>query len=201
MVHGAFTMIKRILIGIVSLIVILVAVSQLLPGDVHVERRITINAPPQAVFPILNSPKNTEKWSPWLERAHKAELKYDGPPAGVGAKLTWRSDVPEVGAGTSEITESKPDSLVRVAVAFAGHGDATAYYQLSPAGNGTDIVWAFDVELSRNPIESYFGLMFDSMIGADYERGLENLKKLVESGGLTPAHRHCSPSRINATTG
>ena len=44
-------------------------------------------------------------------------------------------------------------------------------------------MWGFDVELSRNPIERYFGLMFDSMIGADYERGLENLKKLVESGG------------------
>ena len=91
--------------------------------------------------------------------------------------------MPEVGAGTSTNAESKPDSLVRVALAFEGHGDATAYYQLSPAGNGTDIVWGFDVELSRNPIERYFGLMFDSMIGTDYERGLENLKKLVESGG------------------
>ena len=92
-------MIKRILIGIVSLIVILVAVSQLLTGDVHVERRITINAPPQAIFPMLNSLKNTEKWSPWLEREPKAELKYDGPPAGVDAKLTWRNDVLEVGGG------------------------------------------------------------------------------------------------------
>lgn len=131
----------------------------------------------------MNAPKNSEKWSPWLERDRNADLKYDGPPAGVGAKLTWRSDVPEVGAGTSTITESKQDALVRVALTFEGHGDATAYFELTPSGGGTDIVWGFDVELSRNPIERYFGLMFDSMIGADYERGLANLKKVAESGG------------------
>ena len=176
-------MFKRILIGLVVIIVVLIAVSQLLPGSVHVERRIAINAAPEAIFPLVNSPKKTEKWSPWLERDRNADLKYEGPPAGVGAKLTWRSDVPEVGSGTSTITESTRNSLVRVALTFEGRGDATAYYRLSPLENGTDVVWGFDVELSRNPIERYFGLMFDGMIGADYERGLANLKKVVESGG------------------
>lgn len=174
--------IKRILIGLAAVIVVLLAVSQILPGDVHVERQISIKAAPEAVFPYVNNPKNSEKWSPWLERDRNAALKYDGPPAGVGAKLTWRSDVPEVGAGTSTITESKENELVRVALTFEGHGDATAYYQLSGATGGTTVVWGFDVALSRNPIERYFGLMFDSMIGADYERGLANLKKAVESG-------------------
>lgn len=175
-------MIKRILIGVVALLILLVAVSQLLPGAVHVERRIAIDAAPEIVFPHVNNPKKTEKWSPWLERDPKATLKYDGPESGVGAKLTWRSDVQEVGAGTSTITTSKPNELVRVALSFEGHGDATAFYQLTPTGNGTEVTWGFDVVLSRNPIERYFGLMFESMIGADYERGLANLKKVVESG-------------------
>ena len=176
-------MIKKILLGLVGLLIVLAVVSQLLPDTVHVERSATINAPPEAVFPHVNNPKNTEKWSPWLERDRNAKLKYEGPPAGVGAKLTWRSDVPEVGAGTLEITESKANELVGVALAFEGHGEATAYYQLSAVNGGTEIVWGFNTELGSNPVVRYMGLMFDSMIGADYERGLANLKKLVESGG------------------
>lgn len=175
-------MIKRILVGIAALLVVLVLISQILPGIVHVERSIAIGAAPEAVFPFVNSPRNTEKWSPWLERDRNADLKYEGPAAGVGAKLTWRSDVPEVGAGTLTVTESKPSTLVRVALSFEGHGDATSYYQLAPTAEGTNVVWGFDVTLSRNPIERYFGLLFDSMIGSDYERGLANLKNVVESG-------------------
>jgi uncharacterized protein YndB with AHSA1/START domain len=173
-------LIKRFIIGFAALLVVLVLVSQVLPGAVHVERRIAINAAPEVVFPFVNSPRQTEEWSPWLERDRNAALKYEGPDAGVGAKLIWRSDVPEVGAGTFTVTESKPNALVRVALTFEGHGDATAYHQLTSTTSGTIVVWGFDVTLSRNPVERYFGLFFDSMIGADYERGLANLKNVVE---------------------
>lgn len=175
-------MIKRILLGIVGLVAILAVISQFLPGEVHVERQITINAAPEAVFPFVNSPKMTEKWSPWLERDPKTIVKYEGPAAGVGAKMAWQSDNREVGVGNLEIVESASNSLVRVALVFEGQGNATASYMLKDTGGGTELVWGFDTELGRNPVARYMGMMFENWIGADYERGLENLKKVVEGG-------------------
>jgi hypothetical protein len=38
------------------------------------------------------------------------------------------------------------------------------------------------MKLGRNPVVRLMGFMFDKWIGADYERGLENLKKVGEGG-------------------
>ncbi len=173
-------MLKKLLIGFVGLVVVLVIVSQFLPAHVHVERQTTVNAAPEAVFPLLNNPKNTEKWSPWLERDRNTALTYSGPAEGVGAKLSWRSENREVGVGNLEITESKPSSFVRVALAFEGHGEATSTYNLKAVPGGTELVWGFDTDLGWNPILRYMGLMFETWIGADYERGLANLKRVAE---------------------
>ncbi len=50
-------------------------------------------------------------------------------------------------------------------------------------------LFASDIVLLKyvgmNPIGRYMGLMFDSMIGKDYEAGLAELKKLVEAHSAT----------------
>ncbi len=175
-------MVKRIVLWFFGIILLAAVLSIFLPDHAHVERRITIKAVPAAVFPFVNNPRNTEKWSPWLERDRNATLTYSGAAAGKGAKLAWRSDVPDVGAGTLEIIESKPNELVRVALSFEGHGDATSYYKLKPENDGTSVTWGFDSMLGWNPVKRYMGLMFEAWIGADYERGLQNLKSVLEGG-------------------
>ncbi len=175
-------MIKRVLLGLFGIFVILTVVSSVLPDQVHIERQVTIKAAPAIIFPFVNNPKNTEKWSPWLERDRSAQLTYTGPDEGMGAKLAWRSDNREVGIGNLEITESKPNELVRLALAFEGQGNATSYYKLKPTSGGTQLIWGFDTKLGWNPVMRYMGLMFEKWVGSDYERGLANLKKVVESG-------------------
>jgi len=56
-----------------------------------------------------------------------------------------------------------------------------ATYTITPEGQGTKVVWGFDTDLGSNPVSRYFGLMFDKMVGGDFERGLAGLKKYVES--------------------
>lgn len=173
-------MIKRLLLGLLGLVIVAAVGSLFLPDRAHVEREVTIAAPPAAVFPHVNNPKKTEDWSPWLEHDRTAVLTYDGPPEGVGAKLTWRSEHPEVGAGTLEIVESIPHERVQVALTFEGNGGGMSFYELTPVSDGTRVVWGFDTEFGLNPVMRYMGLMFDRWIGQDYERGLSNLKELVE---------------------
>ncbi|WP_425079421.1 SRPBCC family protein [Ruegeria denitrificans] len=175
--------IKRIFAGLVVCILVLVAASYLLPGKAEVSRSIAIDAPPKAIFPYVNSMQETEKWSPWLHRDPETKLKYSGPAAGVGNTLNWASDHPQVGTGSQKIVESVENQRVRTALDFGPMGTAAASFILEPDGAGTRVTWGFDSDLGLNPISRWMGVMMDTWVGEDYERGLTNLKELVETQG------------------
>ncbi|WP_377191983.1 SRPBCC family protein [Ruegeria meonggei] len=175
--------IKRILVTLIVLVLALVGISYLLPGQAEVSRSITIDAPPNAIFPFVNSMQETEKWSPWLSRDPNTQLSYSGPEAGVGNTLNWSSDHPQVGTGSQEITASTPDQAVRTALDFGPMGTAQASFELQPEGDQTQVTWGFVSDLGLNPMSRWMGLMMDNWVGGDYERGLTNLKALVETQG------------------
>ena len=174
-------LIKRILVTLLVLILVLVGVSYLLPGKAEVSRSIAIDAPAEAIFPYVNSMQETEKWSPWLSRDPETKLSYSGPDAGVGNTLNWASDHPQVGTGSQEIVESVENSAVKTALDFGPMGTATASFTLQPEGGETLVTWGFESNLGLNPMSRWMGLMMDKWVGGDYERGLENLKSVVES--------------------
>ena len=176
-------LIKRLFIILLVLVVALAGLSYLLPGRAEVSRSITIDAPPATIFPLVNSMQETEKWSPWLSRDPETKLAYSGPQAGVGNTLNWSSDNPQVGTGSQEIVESVENRQVRTALDFGPMGTASASFVLQPKGQSTQVTWGFTSDLGLNPMSRWMGLMMDSWVGNDYERGLENLKALVEAQG------------------
>lgn len=172
--------VKRIFGFLIVLILMLVGVSYLLPGKAKVSRSVSINAPAEMIFPYVNSMQETEKWSPWLSRDPETQLSYSGPEAGVGNTLNWASEHPQVGTGSQEITESVENQLVRTALDFGPMGTASAAFELQPEGEVTNVTWGFESDLGLNPMTRWMGLMMDTWVGGDYERGLANLKVLVE---------------------
>ena len=86
-----------------------------------------------------------------------------------------------MGNGEQVIITSEPWGRVQTDFDFGPQGKATGTHILTIDGNFTRVVWGFNTDLGMNPVNRYFGLMFDKMIGADYERGLAGLKTLVES--------------------
>lgn len=171
---------KKILIGLVSLIVLLCGVAYLLPRHVHVERTVSIGAPPEAIFPYVNSLQKSAHWSPWLGIDPNISLTYEGPEEGVGNKLTWSSDHPDVGSGQQEITASTLNQSVESSLDFGDMGTAVASFQLDPEQNSTRVTWSLVADMGTNPIGRWMGLMMDKWVGADYEKGLNNLKVLIE---------------------
>ena len=171
---------KWILGILVVLVVIFVAGAFLLPRTVEVARTIEIDAPAADVFPHVNSLKAGEAWSPWLSRDPEVQLAYSGPEAGVGAKLDWTSDHPQVGNGTSLITASEADKLVENELDFGDMGTALARFQLVESNGKTTVTWGFETDLGKNPVARWMGLMMDKWVGGDYETGLTNLKAVVE---------------------
>jgi len=105
--------IKRMFGAILIIAIALIAISYILPRMVSVERSIVINAAPDKIFPLVNSQRNGEQWSPWLSRDPNVKVIYSGPDAGVGSKMEWISDNPNVGNGTAEIVESVENYIAR----------------------------------------------------------------------------------------
>lgn len=171
--------VKRVLIGLVVLIAVLCGVAFFLPQNVHVERSIVVAAPPEAVFPYVNSFARFNEWSPWAKLDPNAKYTFEGPAEGVGAKMTWTGNG-DVGTGVQTILESEAPTRVKSSLEFGDGGPATASFLLAPEGEGTKITWTLDTDLGMNPVARWFGLFLDGMIGADYEKGLSNLKAVAE---------------------
>ena len=172
--------IRKLFIFLVAIVVLLAAGAFLLPRNVIVERSATINAPPEEVFPLVNSLKRGREWSPWLARDPETKLTFDGPDEGVGAKMAWASEHPQVGSGKQEIILSTPDERVETALDFGAEGPAKAWFALAPEGEGTILTWGLDADMGNNPIGRWMGLMMDRWVGGDYEAGLSNIKTLAE---------------------
>jgi hypothetical protein len=52
---------------------------------------------------------------------------------------------------------------------------------LEPTPEGVKVTWTFQGDAGKNPIGRYMGLMIESFLGPQYERGLANIKKIAES--------------------
>jgi effector-binding domain-containing protein len=171
---------KKLFIFIAAAFVALIAVGMFLPRTAHVERSISIKAPPAMVFTVLNGFRQFERWSPWADIDPNDVTTYEGPESGVGAKMAWAGNA-EVGSGSQEILESTPYSQIKVRLGFGDFpGDFRATYTLSPEDDGTKVTWGFDADYGNNVAGRYFGLLSDSMLGPDYEKGLGRLKQFVE---------------------
>lgn len=154
----------------------------LLPTSAHVERSVDIEAPPATVFAVLNGFRQFNRWSPWANIDPGTTYRLEGPLLGVGARQVWSSEDPAVGAGSQEIIETEAPDRIVMRLLFSGfEGDNRSTFTLAPTSGGTHLVWAYDSDFKGALLARYFGLLLDSMIGPDYERGLAGLKTLCES--------------------
>lgn len=172
-------MLLNIALGLVAVLALLVLGSFLTPRSVHMERSVSVDASPEQLFALLNGFARFNEWSPWHTQEPEAEYSYSGPETGVGAKMSWVGK--KVGSGSQEITAVDEPIRVTVALDFGKQGTATAYYDLTPSGQGTTVTWGFDTDLGNNPVQRYFGLVLERFLGPQYEQGLADLKTLAET--------------------
>lgn len=175
-------MLKKILLGLVAVLVILLIVVALQPADFRISRSAVIPAPPAAVFAQINDFHNWNDWSPWAKLDPNARNSFDGPPAGVGAKFSWTGNN-AVGEGSMTITASKPNESVVMKLEFMRPfaATSTAEFTLKPAAKGTAVTWTMSGK--NNFVGKAVSLFMDcdKMVGTQFEKGFENLKAVVAS--------------------
>lgn len=174
-------MIKQLLLVILTIVAIIAIRAATIPGTFRVERSVTIQAPPEKVFALINDFHNFGKWSPWEQLDPKMERSITGAPTGVGAVYQWSGDS-KAGAGRMEITESTPSSRILVKLDFTEPiaSSNTAEYTLIPKNDSTRVTWAM---YGPSPFLSKVMQVFvtmDDMIGGDFEKGLASMKTVAE---------------------
>jgi hypothetical protein len=169
----------KIALGFVLVLVaVFVVGGLLLPDRVELERSIHIERPSAQIYPLLDGFTRFNEWSPWRDYDPSAVYELSGPARGVGARMSWSGDK---GGGSQEVIEAVPNDRVGVALDFGGDGLATAHHILIPEGDGTRVIWRFETGFEGSLAGRWFGLVFESMLGPDYERGLASLKQVAES--------------------
>jgi len=175
-------MLKKILIGLAVIVVVFVVIVALQPSEFRVVRSATISAPPPAIFAEVNDFHKWEAWSPWAKLDPAAKSSFDGPAAGTGAIFNWSGNN-EVGEGSMTITESRPSDLIRIKLDFTKPFEATntTEFTFKPEGNQTVVTWSMFGE--NNFMAKAFGLLMnmDKMVGGDFEKGLAQLKSVMEA--------------------
>ena len=172
---------KKIILVVLLIPIALVIVSLFLPSKYRVERRVTMNAKPGAVFPRINTLKQWPEWTAWtVAKYPDMKVSFSGPEAGVGAGYNWAGQ--SSGRGALKITRSDPDKGIGYDLDFEGgkyvsKGDIT----LEPSGEAVSVIWSNEGDLGWNPVSRFFGLFMDKMMGPDFEEGLRNLQKKVEA--------------------
>lgn len=177
-------MLIKIAAVIAVIVVALLAFAATKPDSFRVERTVVIAAAPEKVFPYLENPKLTTEWSPWEKKDPNLKKTFSGAAKGKGAIYEWDGNN-DIGAGRIEITESIVPSKVVMDLRFFRpmKGQNVAMYLVAPKDGGSEVTWTFE---GPSPFLSKVMCVFmdmDKMVGGEFEKGLADLKKLVEGKG------------------
>ena len=143
-----------------------------------VHSSITINRPIEDVFAVLTNVENTGKWFP----GNVKEWWTSPPPHGAGS--TRRARV-KVGLMTTEndavATVFEPPNRAGMK-GISKNAPFEAMLTFEPVEGGTRVETNIDLFM-RGPAK-LFGGMFTRWYGKSWEKGLANLKRMMEAGEL-----------------
>jgi uncharacterized protein YndB with AHSA1/START domain len=152
-------------------------------GDTYtVERSVTVQAPPERVYPHVVDFRNWPAWSPWEDVDPDLDRTYSGADAGTGAVYAWSGNR-KAGRGRMEITEAVEPSLVRIDLRFEKPFKARndTRFTITPDGSGSRVTWTMTG--TKTLMTKAMGVFtsMDKLLGPDFEKGLARLKVAAEA--------------------
>jgi hypothetical protein len=175
-------MLKKVSLALAVAVVGFVAVVVSRPSTYRVERSITVAAPVDLPFGLVNDFHRWHFWSPWDALDPKMEKTFDGAYAGPGATYAWSGN-DQVGKGKMTILDAKPYDSIHIQLEFLEPWASTnaTLFTFQPVAEGIRVTWA--MEGHNTFLGKAFSLFLDmdGMIGKDFEKGLASIKTLTET--------------------
>jgi uncharacterized protein YndB with AHSA1/START domain len=175
------SMLKIFVIVVVVLVGAVLAYAATRPDAFRVQRTLSIKAPPEKIFALINDLRGWGAWSPYEKKDPAMKRMLSGAASGKGAVYEWEGNG-DVGKGRMEIAETSPPTKVVIKLDFVKPFEAhnTVEFSLEPRGDATKVSWAiFGPSPYLSKLMGIF-LDMDKMIGKDFEDGLASLKAVAE---------------------
>jgi uncharacterized protein YndB with AHSA1/START domain len=147
-----------------------------------VERSATIAAAPERIYEYLADFHRWTAWSPWEGIDPDLQRTYSGAESGVGATYSWSGNR-KAGAGSMTIVDASAPNEVKIDLQFEKPFKARndTQFTVVPGPSGSVVRWTMNGKKTLATRVMGIFTSMDKMIGADFERGLAQLKAAAES--------------------
>jgi len=168
-------LLRLFLISIISLFVVVLAISLFIPSKVRISRATNIRATPAQIFRQLDDMDNWPRWNPFFESVSPGSIERIDTSSG-------RLNAMRIN-GTSISWQEKNDSLRIARMERPGKKNVTNGWNLVPLphSDSTAVQWYMEFNLRWYPWEKFGSLLFDRSYGVQIEQGLVKLKQQSES--------------------
>jgi uncharacterized membrane protein len=176
--------IKNMAIIIAIIIAIPLLIALFTAKDVSVVREITINRPQHEVYDYAKYLKNQDNFSKWSKMDPDMHKEYKGTDGEVGFVSFWKSENPEVGSGEQEILAIQEGKRIDYALRFFKpfKSNDKAYMEFEPLNEKETLVrWGYEGHMAYPKNAMLLVMDMEKMVGDDFQTGLENLKRILES--------------------
>lgn len=178
--------ITGIILGLIVLI--LMGIGFLNAGDYKVSRSKEMAVSPEQIYKLAGNYRKWNDWSPWAKLDPNQTITVSGQPYTVGHHFTWKGNE-QVGEGNMTITALKENEYIKEDLVFTAPQESACKTLLLMKRNGdkTQVTW--EMSGKSGVVDAIFMTLMggaEKMIGADFERGLDNLEKAAASETITP---------------
>ena len=171
-------MFKRLMAGIIILVLLLVGVGLALPKSFELSRSVRIQANSLRVLRLVSSLDQWESWWPWQRGNAGTRLRVEEKPANVGAKLSWSG---RPAAGHLTLTKATIHAIEYDIQFDANTQPDKGAFELKASPQETELTWRVSGHFETPIIGGYLARMADAMHGGMLEWGLGNIKNLAEA--------------------
>lgn len=164
----------------VGLVVTLLIIAALMQKSFNVEKTIVVERPVPVVMDKVSDLNYYSEWNPWQQTDPTTQKEITGTPHTPGHKYSWQGK--KVGVGNLTL-KSRDNRHIHFDLQFIKpfKTQAKDNWLFEEWGNGeTKITWQNSGELPW-PIARLMGPMLNKSLGKQFETGLINLKKMLES--------------------
>lgn len=181
-------MLLKVLVGVALVLSVFAVVVATRPAAFRIARSITIDAPPEDAFALVNDFHQWSVWSPYERLDPNLTRTFEGPRTGTGAVYAYSGNE-KVGAGRITLEKSVAPSEIRLRLEFIKPFVATnrGSFTFERTERGTKVTWA--MEGRNNFLSKAFSLVvdMDKLVGSDFERGLAALETAAEKAARANA--------------
>jgi len=169
--------IKLALLSFIILFLLITGISLFIPSHIRISKAINIRTVPDSVWSQLDDLKKWERWNPFFSNLAAKKVEYldtaNGTLNAVKVETTtvrWKEK--NAGEHIAEMQNGNRQPVISGWRCIT----ADAYAQV----DSITVQWYMDFKLHWYPWEKFGSLMLEGSYGSQMEKGLTNLKTILE---------------------